>query len=72
MIEWFDREDAAAIINNALSNASAISAVETENAKTQEIARLQQEIAKARKNQDYKTMISLKTQLYERHGIGSL
>ena len=67
-----DRDDAAGIIDNALNNAATLSASEAESAKAQEIAQLQQEIAQARKNQDYKTMISLKTQLYDRHGIGSL
>ena len=67
-----NREDAAVIIDNALNNAAALSARDADKAKTQEIARLQQEIAQARQNQDYKTMITLKSQLHDRHGIGSL
>jgi hypothetical protein len=67
-----DRDDAAGIIDNALDNAAALSAAEAENAKTEEIARLQQQISMAKQNQDFKTMIALKSQLYERHGIGSL
>jgi hypothetical protein len=67
-----DRKDAAGIIDNALNNAATLSAVEAEKSKADEIARLQQEIAQARKNQDCKTMITLKNQLHDRHGIGSL
>jgi hypothetical protein len=67
-----DRDDAAGIIDNALNNAAALSAAEAENAKTEEITRLQQQISMAKQNQDFKTMIALKSQLYERHGIGSL
>jgi hypothetical protein len=67
-----DRDDAAGIIDNALNNAAALSATEAENAKTEEITRLQQQISMAKQNQDFKTMIALKSQLYERHGIGSL
>jgi hypothetical protein len=67
-----DRDDAAGIIDNALNNAAALSAAEAENANADEIARLQQEIARARQNQDFKTMITLKSRLHDCYGIGSL
>jgi hypothetical protein len=64
--------EAVEVISHALKQATAgpVGAVD-ESAKA-EVARLQQKIAEAKQQKDFRRLVSLKTQLYAKYKIGSV